>query len=85
MADLRVTHLNALINRQSASQEALSECLTKAEAMMQVAVNTDFLELSESVTYNYLWVLSDLITKAKKMNDQLLNTLLKEKQINTDN
>lgn len=56
-------HHASLINQQIDAQEDLGDCLAKAEALAQVAVTTEFFELSEPIIYNYLWMLSDLIRR----------------------
>ncbi len=78
MAEQSLTYLISLINQQADEQENLSEYLAKADALAQVAVTTEFLELSEFVVHNYLWVLSDIISQARELNERLLNSWLKQ-------
>ncbi|MBA2654863.1 MAG: hypothetical protein H0U71_07345 [Gammaproteobacteria bacterium] len=51
-------------------QEQLSECLIKADALTNVALSTNFIELSPLTIYSYLWLLSDLIGQARNLNEQ---------------
>lgn len=81
MAEQSLTHLISLINQQTDEQEDLSEYLAKADALAQIAVTTEFLELSEFVVHNYLWVLSDIISQAKELNERSLNTLIKQRPL----
>lgn len=81
MAAEILPHLLSLINQQIEAQEDLSDCLSKAEALAQVAVTPGFVELSEPVIYNYLWLLSDIVIQARNLNQQSLSTLLKQRPI----
>jgi hypothetical protein len=76
MAEQSLTHLISLINQQVDAQEKLNEHLAKAEALAQITITTEFLELSESIIYNHLWALSDIISQAKDLNEQSLSILL---------
>ena len=77
--DSENSSLLALINHCIETQENLGEYLLKAEALAQVAVTLEFLELSEEVTYNYLWLLGDLISEARRINEHLQGALLKHR------
>lgn len=79
MADNSVTQLVTLINQQIESQENLSQHLSKAQALAHIAMDDGFLDYPASVVQFYLWVLSDIIDHAKGMNEQALNTSLKQK------
>jgi len=60
-----------------ASQELLFEYLVKVEAMMEVILSKDLTDISNEKLHNYLWLVSDLIVKAKELNEKLLDTLEK--------
>lgn len=81
MAEQSLTYLLSLINQQVDAQENLNEHLAKAEALAQVAITTEFLELSESIIYNHLWALSDIVSQAKNLNEQSLNFLLRQRPL----
>ncbi len=76
MAEHSITQLLSLINRQLDSQETLNTYLSKAEALMQVAMSDDFLSYPRAATYYYLWAVSDIIEQAQKLNEESLNFLL---------
>lgn len=48
-------------------QEQLSECLIKADALTNVALGTNLTEHTELTVHGYLWLLSDLISQARKL------------------
>ena len=77
MAEHSITQLLSLINRQLDSQETLNTYLSKAEAVMQVAMSDDFLSYPRATTYYYLWAVSDIVEQAKKLNEESLGLLLK--------
>lgn len=62
----------SFINTHIDHQEALAECLTKAEALIYVALRDDFLDSPETLISHYLWTLSDLIDQAKGINEKEL-------------
>lgn len=53
-------------------QEKLHECLIKANALTNVALGTDFTEHPQLIVHGYFWLLSDLISEARKLNEQCL-------------
>jgi hypothetical protein len=77
MAGYSVPQLLSIINRQVGSQETLSEYLSKAEALVYVAMNDEFFNYPELIIHNYLWTLNDILEKAKQVNEEALNILLK--------
>lgn len=74
-----MTNQNKLLNlldQQKTSHESLSECFLKAEALINVALSCDFLDYPETTVHSYLWVLSDIVGRAKKLNEESMNLLL---------
>lgn len=49
----------------------LSETIAKAVAMIEVALCADFWTCEQRTQYDYCWILSDLISHAKKLCEQL--------------
>jgi hypothetical protein len=68
--------ISAVISRQINTQENLTEQLGKANALIQGALQVDFLDLPKSELHNYLWALADLIAEANQMSEQVLDALL---------
>jgi hypothetical protein len=66
-----------LINHQIIVHEALLEYHRKANAMLKVLLKADITKDAVSTIHDYLWGLSDNITRAKYLNEQLLNDLIK--------
>ena len=79
MAEYSVSYLLNLINAQVKLLENINTCLSKAEALAQVALGDDFLAYPEVSIYNFLWALSDIIEQAKSLNEKSLNILLKRR------
>lgn len=77
MADSSLSDFMPLINQQITIREKLNNCLSKAEALLNFGMNTNLLELNELTIYGYIWVLSDLVSEALKINDETLNFLSK--------
>ena len=67
--------LKQIINQQMKSRECLREYLSKATALMHVALENDLLRYLELVAYFYLWMLSDLLDQARELNEQDLKLL----------
>jgi hypothetical protein len=84
MASNSVNDLLCLINQQVEFQENLSEHLHKAEAMTHVALGDDFLDCPQLIAHYYIWVLSDIIVKAKMINEQSLDILLKQRPLSAN-
>jgi hypothetical protein len=82
MAENSLTDLVLLINHQTSHQERLSEHLSKAQALLNVALGEDFLNYNKSIINDYLSTLSGLIEQAKMISEQLLDTLLKNRLSN---
>jgi hypothetical protein len=77
MAEHSITQLLSIINQQIDSQESLNTYLLKAETLLEIAMNDGFLSYSTASIYYYLWVLSDVVEKARKFNEDSLNILLR--------
>jgi len=73
----RLTDYTSLIKHHLASLEVLLEYHAKVEAMVEVILSKDLTDISNEKLHNYLWVVSDLIVKAKELNEKLLDTLEK--------
>lgn len=81
MADTSVTDVFPLINQQIAHLEKLSELVSKAEALAQIALDEHFLSYPPSTLHYYLWALSDIIENAITLNEAALSGLLKTKLV----
>jgi len=57
------------------SVEDLNEHLSKASALMQIALHYDFSELPAKTIHDYLWALSDNIQNAYTSSTDLLQTV----------
>ncbi len=75
MANNSVTQLISLINQHVEEHEAISEHLLKAKALIGVALDADFAGLPKVITHGYLWVLSDLVEQAAKLNEDTTQVL----------
>ena len=71
MAQGSLPDYSSIINQFIASQEALLECHFKAEAMIEILLNSSFL-IRPRALHDYFWALSDMIDQAKVLNEQLL-------------
>lgn len=77
MADSKVSNLLALMKQQMESQEALFEYLIKIDAMVEVILVQDLIGFPAEKMHSYLWIVSDLIGRAKELNEDLLNRSVK--------
>lgn len=59
------------------SQETLFEYLVKVEAMIEIVLAKDLGDFSKEKMHNYLWAVSDLVGKARELNDDLLDRLIR--------
>lgn len=66
-----------LINYQIIVHEALLDYHQKANAMLKVLLKADIAKEAASTIHDYLWGLSDNIVRAKYLNEQLLDDLMK--------
>lgn len=81
MANTSVNHLIDLINQQIDYQEDLSDCLSKAEALVRITLFNDFYEFSDEIKHNFLWVLSDIIENTKVIHEEALKRLFEAKTV----
>lgn len=68
-----LTNCISLLNEQGAVLEALLEQHSKALALLETALSTDFLQQSKLIIHDFLWTLSDIVKQAKRLNEDLLN------------
>jgi hypothetical protein len=71
----RITELDTFLNNQREEQENLSDYLSQTKALIQVALNEEFLAQTENTINNYIWVLFDLVVRTQELNDKLLEQL----------
>jgi hypothetical protein len=69
MAKSRLSDFIPLINQQMTLKEKLDACLSKMEALLDLGMNTNWLNLSELTIHGYMWVLSDMVNEALKINE----------------
>jgi hypothetical protein len=82
MARLSVPQLLKTINQQIYSQEQSSMALSKAEALLEVALTADFQSRDSATVYHYLLIINETIEQAKKTQEQTIDSLLEvSKQI----
>ncbi len=67
----------SLTKSQFASQETLLEYHVKIEAMVEMMLTKDLLDYPREKLHDYLWTISDLIGKARKLNVALLDMVAK--------
>jgi len=67
----------SFINYQIVSQETLLEYHLKADALLNVLLGSNLPNYSYATIYHYLWQMDDTINQAKKLNENLLNELIK--------
>jgi hypothetical protein len=73
MATDSLNEFSSFVNQQMLSVEDTNEHLSKASALMEVALRYDFSEFSEKTIHNYLWALSDVIQHAYSCSARSLN------------
>jgi hypothetical protein len=66
-----------LTNHQIAS-EILLDYHLKAEAILQVLLDSNVQNHCQTVTYNHLWALNNIIEQVKNLNEKILASLSKE-------
>jgi len=76
MDQSRLSDYLALIKQHINTQEILLEYHSKVEAMVEIILSKDLINYPKDQLHNYLWVVSDLVIKAKELNEGLLGTLL---------
>jgi hypothetical protein len=67
----------SLTKSQFASQETLFEYHAKIEAMVEMMLAKDLLDYPREKLHDYLWTISDLMGKARKLNSELLDMVAK--------
>lgn len=77
MDNLNLNDLLELIDQQKDAGEDVSACLTKAEALINVTLGCDFSDFPEKTIHDYLWALSDIIEKARTLQQASLDSLMK--------
>ena len=80
MAINSLSDITSLINQQIDAQELINEYLSKIESLYCFTMWEDFFDLEKSVLQTYFWVLSDLTSEAKKLNEETLRTLLSNRR-----
>ena len=76
MAEVIVSQVLSLINRQIHSHETMGTYLSKLEALLEIAMKSEgFLA---AVPHDYHWVMSDIVGQAKKDNEGALDCLLQD-------
>ena len=68
------------LNDEIRSREHLDHCLLKAEALMQIALEDDFVNHSQATIHYYLWAINDLVEQARSQNCHYLDSLYKSQQ-----
>lgn len=61
---------------QLASQEVLLEYHAKVEAMLEMILTKDLVDYPQAKLHDYLWAVSDLVGKARKLNGELLDMIV---------
>lgn len=65
-----------LLNEQVIVLEGMLELHQKSNALLETALNGDFLQQPLVVIHNFLWVLSDVNQETKRLNEDLLEAIL---------
>lgn len=66
-----------LLNEQVTALQVLFDHHVKAHALLETALDVDFLQHPKSVTHGFLRALSDIITQASNLNEDLMNAVLR--------
>jgi len=72
MANHSLNEFAVFVNQQLEQVETISEHLSKAIALIQVASCQYFTELPEKTIRDYLWALGDQIERAQEFNTDVL-------------
>lgn len=67
----------SFIKYQLKSQEVLLEYHFKMEAMIEIMLTKDLTDYPPAMLHDYLWVISDLIGKAKDLNKDSIVRLIR--------
>jgi hypothetical protein len=65
------------MRHQLASQEVLLASHAKVEAMLEMILAKDLVNYPQTKLHDYLWTVSDLVDKARKLNEELLDMLVR--------
>ena len=76
MTHNRVDQFASLINTQIDIQTKIQEFLFKIETQTDVALCKDFLDCGKSRVHSYLWILYDMISECKDLQNQALDELI---------
>jgi hypothetical protein len=76
MAAHSVNDFSSLINTQIDYHEKIQEYLLKAEALAHVALSKDFLGFGQSILYEYLGIMFDVIVESRQINQAALDRLM---------
>ncbi|MCD6039216.1 MAG: hypothetical protein K0S27_616 [Gammaproteobacteria bacterium] len=76
MADSRLFDCMRVINKQIKIIAEVNSYLFKIEALINLGINTNFLELTKLTIYQYLSILEDFIRQAIKCNTEALDLSL---------
>ncbi len=52
---------------EAINQNQINESLLKAEALLQIVLGSELQNASTHILHDYLWVLSDLVSDARKL------------------
>lgn len=77
MNEEMLSNYESLLNHQVASQEVLLEYHVKAKAMLKVLLGANLHGYSISMVHDYLTVLDDVISRAQRFNEKLLDISIK--------
>ncbi|MFT3742407.1 MAG: hypothetical protein QM752_07095 [Gammaproteobacteria bacterium] len=72
MATDSLNHFSSLVNQQMGSIETIHDQLSKANALLQIALHGSFLHYPKSLIHNYLLTISDLLDSAYQQSQQSL-------------
>lgn len=69
-------NFSSFVNQQIELQETIRSYLAKAQALIQVAIDSDsFGTFSHKIIHNYLWALSEVVDIACERNENSLGIL----------
>ncbi|QLH42446.1 MAG: hypothetical protein HWD59_06830 [Coxiellaceae bacterium] len=77
MAEPRVADFIAALNQHIVFQETIAEHLSKIEALINVALDENFLDQSQPTIHDYLWTVGDIVRQARGFSQLALDFLLK--------
>lgn len=77
MAKHSIPNYVALLNEQIAVSQLLSEYHDQADALLDVALEDNFFQKDPLMLHRFFCNVSDVIKKARRLNDDFLDVLLK--------